>query len=107
MSKPTPVGLGIVGLSPKKGEATGDIHALPKAPATQAPTETAPPPATPSPGLKRIEPRPEAAPRTGITIRMLNSDGERLRTLAFKTKRTKQDLLDLAIREFLDRNQPE
>lgn len=81
------------------------LQPAPEPPVTKAASaETAAPPATPSVGLDRIAPKPEAEPRTGLTIRLRNSDGERLRNLAHQTRRTKQDLLDLAIREFLERN---
>ncbi|RKK02402.1 hypothetical protein EBE87_26790 [Pseudoroseomonas wenyumeiae] len=47
---------------------------------------------------------PSGAPvREGLTIRILASDSERLRTLAFKTRQKKQALLDEAIRQYLDK----
>ncbi|MBO1077084.1 hypothetical protein [Roseomonas marmotae] len=47
---------------------------------------------------------PSGAPvREGLTIRILASDSERLRTLAYKTRQKKQTLLDEAIRQYLDK----
>lgn len=64
---------------------------------TDLPTTVAPPqpeaPVTPS----------GAAVREGLTIRILASDSERLRTLAYKTRQKKQALLDEAIRQYLDK----
>ncbi|WP_159993642.1 hypothetical protein [Roseomonas sp. 18066] len=59
----------------------------------------------------RVEPpKPDPAPaapatqaREGLTIRILASDNERLRTLAFKSRQSKQALLDEAIRQYLDK----
>jgi predicted transcriptional regulator len=47
---------------------------------------------------------PSGAPvREGLTIRILASDSERLRALAYKTRQKKQALLDEAIRQYLDK----
>jgi len=44
-----------------------------------------------------------APAREGLTIRVLATDNERLRALAYKTRQKKQALLDEAIRQYLDK----
>lgn len=61
------------------------------------PTRVAPP----APAEQAAPPGKQA--REGLTIRILASDSERLRALAYKTRETKQALLDEAIRQYLDK----
>lgn len=54
------------------------------------------------------KPQPPVSPsgaqvREGLTIRILATDNERLRELAYKTRQKKQTLLDEAIRQYLDK----
>ncbi|MGI4793648.1 MAG: hypothetical protein ACRYG8_06080 [Janthinobacterium lividum] len=60
----------------------------------------------------KTETLPEEAPRLvkppkeerhGLTIRVRNSHNERLRTMVYREGMTKQDLLDRAIEEMLER----
>jgi hypothetical protein len=61
-------------------------------------------PATVAPPKPEAPVTPSGTPvREGLTIRILASDSERLRTLAYKTRQKKQALLDEAIRQYLDK----
>ena len=66
------------------------------------------PVAAPTPGIAEDQAaslfarKRAAEARTGLTIRILVSDAERLDNLARRTGHKKQDILDQAIRNFLD-----
>ncbi len=81
-----------------------------------------PPPPTPAPAMTRpqrasaprrapqttvveLEPPPEAEEaRVAVTTRILASIQERIRILAFRTRRTKQAVIDAALAEYLERH---
>jgi hypothetical protein len=66
---------------------------------TESPPEILRPAAT-----ERVYQPPVREARDGLTIRVLQEDNQRLAKMSVFENRTKQSLLDQAIREFLDKS---